>query len=116
MVTADAAGQIAAIHTSSAIVEFNMDGTIITANSKFLDFMGYTLEEVQGKHQRMFVANSETPEYATMWTNLNQGEFKSAEFKGIAKDGSEVFIQATYNPILDLNGRPYKVVQVSSLC
>lgn len=112
----DFEGQIKAISESQAVIEFNLDGTILTANNNFLNAMGYSLEEVQGKHHRMFVtpqyANS--AEYREFWDSFARGEHHSAEYKRLAKDGSEVWIQASYNPILDLNGRPFKVVKYAS--
>jgi methyl-accepting chemotaxis protein len=116
MIAADSAGQVAAIRKSQAVIEFNMDGTVIFANQNFLDLLGYSLAEVQGKHHRMFVDRAEqaTPEYAAFWANLNRGEYQAAEYKRIGKGGKEVWIQASYNPILDLNGRPFKVVKYAT--
>ena len=113
---ADFAGQLAAIGKSQAVIEFNLDGTIRTANAGFLDTMGYTLAEVQGKHHGLFVepAYRESSAYREFWASLNRGEFQAAEFKRIAKNGKEVWIQASYNPILDLNGKPFKVVKVAT--
>ncbi len=113
---ADYEGQIAAIRESQAVIEFNMDGTIITANENFLKPMGYTLDEVQGRHHGLFVDDEfrNSAEYREFWEKLNRGEFISAEFKRLGKGGREVWIQASYNPILDLNGRPYKVVKFAT--
>lgn len=109
-------GQIEAISKSQAVIEFNMDGTIITANENFLNAMGYLLEEVVGQHHSMFAepeyANS--PDYEAFWQNLRRGQYDSGEYKRVAKGGREIWIQATYNPILDLNGKPYKVVKFAS--
>jgi methyl-accepting chemotaxis protein len=90
-----------------------MDGTILTANDRFLEAMGYSLEEIQGRHHRMFVDPDERdcPAYKEFWAKLNRGEFSQAEFKRIGKGGREVWIQGSYNPIRDLNGAPYKVVK-----
>ena len=109
-------GQIAAIRKSQAVIEFAMDGTIRTANQKFLDAMGYTLAEVQGRHHSMFVEPSErdTPAYREFWDKLNRGQYQAAEYRRIAKGGREVWIQASYNPILDLNGKPFKVVKYAT--
>jgi methyl-accepting chemotaxis protein len=113
---ADADGQIAAIGKSQAVIEFNMDGTIRMANQNFLDAMGYVLAEIQGKHHSLFVEpddrNSQT--YREFWDNLNRGQYQAAEYKRIAKGGREVWIQASYNPILDLNGKPFKVVKYAT--
>jgi methyl-accepting chemotaxis protein len=113
---ADFAGQLAAIGKSQAVIEFKLDGTILTANAGFLDLMGYSLSEVQGQHHGLFVEPSyrDGTGYRDFWAALNRGEFQSAEFKRIAKGGKEVWIQASYNPILDLNGKPFKVVKFAS--
>nr|NGX47258.1 Biofilm dispersion protein BdlA [Chlamydiota bacterium] len=109
-------GQIAAINKSQAVIEFNMDGTIITANDIFLEMVGYTLEEIQGKHHSMFVDKGvkNSVEYKSFWEKLNRGEFEAAEYKRIGKNGKEVWLQATYNPIIDLDGKPLKVVKYAT--
>ena len=114
--TANLAGQIDAIGKSQAVIEFNMDGTIITANSNFLGAMGYPLSEIQGRHHSMFVAPAERDgaAYREFWAKLNRGEYQSAEYKRLGKGGKEVWIQASYNPILDLNGKPFKVVKYAT--
>jgi PAS domain S-box-containing protein len=106
------AGQIAAIERSQAVAAFNLDGTIITANKNFLNAMGYALGEVRGKHDSMFVEPAEraSSAYREFWAKLNRGEPQSAEYKRIGKGGNEVWIQATYSPIADENGKPFKVV------
>lgn len=113
---ADTQGQIAAIGKAQAIIEFQLDGTIITANENFLKTMGYTLEEICGKHHRMFVPPAEvnSPEYTAFWNNLSQGKYNAQVFKRIAKSGKEVWIQASYNPICNPKGEPYKVVKYAS--
>ena len=113
---ADYKGQIAAIAKSQAVIEFNMDGTIITANDNFLNTLGYTLAEVKGKHHSMFVdeAYKQSPAYKEFWAKLNRGEYDAAEYKRIGKGGKEVWIQASYNPILDLEGKPFKVVKYAT--
>ncbi|WP_420564429.1 methyl-accepting chemotaxis protein [Thalassobaculum sp.] len=110
---ADVAGQLAAIGKSQAVIEFDMDGTILHANDLFLGAMGYRLDEIVGKHHRLFVEDGygESPAYRSFWSSLRLGEFQQAEFKRFGKGGREVWIQATYNPILDMNGRPFKVVK-----
>jgi methyl-accepting chemotaxis protein len=113
---ADLAGQIAAIEKAQAVIEFNMDGTIITANPNFLATLGYSLAEIQGKHHGMFVepGERESPAYREFWAALGRGQYQAAEYKRIGKGGKEVYIQASYNPILDLNGKPFKVVKYAT--
>lgn len=113
---ADYAGQINAISKSQAIIEFNMDGTIITANDNFLNAVGYTLAEVQGKHHSMFVEPSfrDSPAYREFWAKLNRGDYDANEYKRIASGGREIWIQASYNPIFDPNGKPFKVVKYAT--
>lgn len=113
---ADYSGQIEAINKSQAVIEFNMDGTIITANNNFLGAVGYSLEEIKGKHHSMFVLPEykNSLEYKQFWEKLNLGEFDSGEYKRIGKNGKEIWIQASYNPILDADGRPSKVVKYAS--
>jgi methyl-accepting chemotaxis protein len=114
--TADLAGQIAAIGKSQAVIEFNMDGTIIGANQNFLKTVGYALDEIRGRHHSMFVeqATRDSAAYREFWAALNRGEYQAAEYKRIGKGGKEVWIQASYNPILDLNGKPFKVVKYAT--
>jgi methyl-accepting chemotaxis protein len=112
IVALDHAGQVSAIDRNQGVIEFNLDGTIITANKNFLNVLGYALGEVQGKHDRMFVEPTERAgaAYREFWARLNQGQAQSAECKRIDKSGNEVWIQATYNPIADENGKPFKVI------
>jgi methyl-accepting chemotaxis protein len=114
--TADLAGQIAAIGKSQAVIEFNMDGSIITANENFLNAVGYSLGEIKGKQHSMFVdpSDSDGAAYREFWANLNAGKYQAGEFKRIGKGGREIWIQASYNPILDLNGKPFKVVKYAT--
>ena len=114
--TSEFEAQIAAIGKSQAVISFNMDGTIIDANENFLNTMGYSLDEIRGRHHRMFVSDevAGSAEYADLWATLGRGEYVAREFKRVAKDGSEVWLQATYNPILDLNGIPAKVVKFAT--
>ncbi|WP_456626419.1 methyl-accepting chemotaxis protein [Bradyrhizobium sp. URHC0002] len=116
LATADLAGQIASISKSQAVIEFNMDGTIIGANQNFLKTVGYALDEIRGRHHSMFVDPSERDgtAYREFWAALNRGEYQAAEYKRIGKNGKEVWIQASYNPILDLNGKPFKVVKYAT--
>jgi methyl-accepting chemotaxis protein len=112
----DYEGQIAAIHKSQAVIEFNLDGTIITANKNFLDTVGYSLDEIQGKHHGIFVEPSErsSAEYAHFWETLRSGKFQAAQYKRIGKGGKEIWIEASYNPIMNSNGQPYKVVKYAT--
>ncbi|HEX8814578.1 MAG TPA: PAS domain S-box protein [Terriglobales bacterium] len=114
--TAEQAGQLEAIRRASAVIEFGMDGAIITANDNFLKALGYTLDEIKGKHHSMFVEESyrNSPAYQEFWAKLNRGDYVADEFKRIGKNGKEVWIQASYNPIFDLNGKPFKVVKFST--
>lgn len=111
-----ALAQAAAIGKSQAVIEFKLDGTIVTANENFLNAMGYSLDEIRGKHHSMFVepATRDSHDYREFWARLNRGEFQAAQYKRIAKGGREIWIQASYNPILDLNGKPYKVVKYAT--
>lgn len=105
-----------AIEKSQATIEFELDGTIISANQMFLDVMGYTLDEIKGKHHSIFVEPSyrDSKEYKDFWKTLNAGEFNSGEFKRVGKGGKEVWISASYNPVLDPVGRPFKVVKFAT--
>lgn len=113
---ADYQGQIQAIDKSQAVIHFELDGTIITANELFLEALGYRLEEVQGRHHRIFVDSEEreSREYAEFWESLRRGEFRRGEYRRITKDGESVWIQASYNPVNGLDGKPYKVVKFAT--
>ena len=109
-------GQLEALHRSQAVIEFALDGTILTANANFLDAVGYRLDEVEGRHHSLFVDPAERAgaEYRGFWDRLGRGEFASGEFRRIAKGGREIWIQATYNPIRDRDGVPTKVVKFAT--
>lgn len=113
---ADFLGQINAISTSQAVIEFDLTGTIQTANANFLGAVGYSLDEIKGKHHRMFVdpVESNSSAYQQFWDALARGEFQAAEYKRIAKGGKEIWIQASYNPIFDMSGKPFKVVKFAT--
>jgi methyl-accepting chemotaxis protein len=113
---ADTRGQIDAIGKSQAVIEFNLDGTIITANENFLATLGYRLDEIQGQHHSMFVDEKErqSAAYRAFWEALKRGEFQAAQYKRIGKGGKEIWIQASYNPIFDLSGKPFKVVKFAT--
>jgi methyl-accepting chemotaxis protein len=112
----DLRGQVAAIGRSNAVIEFTLDGKILTANENFLKTLGYTLDEVKGQHHSMFVdpVYRQSPEYRQFWEKLGRGEFDAGEYKRIAKGGKEIWIQASYNAILDGNGKPFKVVKYAT--
>ena len=112
----DAAAKLAALDKSQAIIEFKMDGTIITANANFLNAMGYSLDEIKGKHHSLFVdpAYKSSSEYREFWERLNRGEYQSAQYKRFGKGGKEVWIEASYNPLLDRRGKPFKVVKYAT--
>ncbi|HEY0219718.1 MAG TPA: PAS domain-containing methyl-accepting chemotaxis protein [Afipia sp.] len=105
--------KIEAINKSQAVIEFDLDGTIVTANANFLRTLGYRLDEIQGKHHSIFVPADQRDgaDYRLFWEQLRRGEFQSREFMRIAKDGRSVWIQASYNPLLDRSGKPFKVVK-----
>src|SRR3954467_1924973 len=113
--TADLRSKIEALNKSQAVIEFGMDGTILTANKNFTDALGYTLEEIQGKHHSMFVTETEkrSEDYRNFWKALSRGTFQAAEYKRVGKGGREVWIQASYNPLLR-GGKPYKVVKFAT--
>ncbi|MGC1302300.1 MAG: methyl-accepting chemotaxis protein, partial [Caulobacteraceae bacterium] len=111
----DLESKMAAFSRSQALIEFNLDGTIIDANSNFLRTMGYELEEVKGRHHRAFVdpVEAESAEYKAFWQELNNGQFVAKKFRRLAKGGREVWLQASYNPVLDDQGKPYKVIKLA---
>ena len=113
---ADYEGQLRAINKSQAVIEFSLDGIVLTANENFCSVLDYKLDEIKGQHHRLFCETSYTTssEYTTFWENLRGGKYQSGQFKRIGKGGHEIWIQASYNPIFDLNGRPYKVVKYAS--
>lgn len=106
-------GKLDALSRSQAIVEFDLAGNVLTANQNFLRTLGYTLDEVKGKHHRMFCEDAlvKSPEYRHFWSDLAEGKFQSGRFRRVGKHDAEVWIQATYNPILDADGRPHKIVK-----
>jgi methyl-accepting chemotaxis protein len=114
--TAEYEGKIEAINRVQAVIEFELDGTVISANENFLHIFGYRLEEIVGKHHRIFcdTGYADSPQYAKFWQKLGRGEYDAGEFKRINKDGSEVWLQASYNPIFDMDGKPLKIVKFAS--
>ncbi len=105
-----------ALDRSQAVIEFELDGTIISANENFLKALGYTPAEIEGKHHSMFVDPRERDgaEYRKFWDELRAGKFQRAEYKRIGKGGREIWIQATYNPLLDRSGKPFRVVKFAT--
>jgi len=113
---ADFEGQLKAIDKVMGVITYEMDGTILSANKNFLDVIGYQEDEVIGRHHSMFVDDNfaKSDEYAMFWEKLNRGEFEQGQYKRICKDGSEAWLQASYNAILDLNSKPFKVVRYAT--
>jgi methyl-accepting chemotaxis protein len=113
---ADADAKLAALDRSQGIIEFNLDGTVITANENFLAVIGYPLAEIQGRHHNLFVepAYRDSAEYAAFWAKLRAGEYQAAQYRRIAKGGREIWIEASYNPLFDKSGKPYKVIKVAT--
>ena len=116
LASANSRGQLDAIGKSQAVIEFSVTGEILTANANFCAALGYRLEEIKGQHHRMFVRPEEArgQAYVEFWAALARGEFLSAEYLRIGKGGKDVWIQATYNPILDMNGVPLKIVKYAT--
>ena len=113
---ADHEGQLAAISKAQAVIEFSMDGKVLTANDNFLSTLGYTLQEIKGQHHSMFVdpEHRSSIEYRMFWDKLGRGEYDAGQYRRIGKGGREIWIQASYNPIFDLNGKPFKVVKYAT--
>ena len=107
---------IDALNHSQAMIEFSMDGTILSANENFLRLTGYNLGEIRGQHHRLFVDKAEaaSPAYQAFWDSLRAGQFQRADYMRLAKDGTEVWIQATYNPILGRDGKPVRVIKFAT--
>jgi methyl-accepting chemotaxis protein len=113
---ADYSGQLAAINKSQAVIEFGLDGLVINANDNFLKVLGYSLADIKGKHHSIFVdpVYKQSSEYRHFWENLGRGEYAAGQYKRIGRAGNEVWIQASYNPIMDVNNRPFKVVKYAT--
>ena len=107
---------LAALDRSFAVIEFKMDGTILTANANFLAIVGYSLEEIVGKHHSLFVdaAYRVSAEYQAFWDKLGRGEFDKAQYRRVGKGGREAWLEASYNPILDASGKPVKVIKFAT--
>ncbi|WP_448518499.1 PAS domain S-box protein [Rhodoflexus sp.] len=112
MVNLDVSGQLDAIRRSFAVAEFDMKGHLTQANDNFLDLLDYGINEIMGRHHKLFMGKqeAETSEYAMFWTNLRSGKAQEGEFKLRNKAGQEVIVRGSYNPIMNLNGEPYKIV------
>ena len=108
---------ITALMRSTALIEFDLEGHVLTANDRFLGAMGYSLAQIEGKHHRMFCEPQEynSAEYQQFWKRLNAGEFVAARFKRVDSHGRLVWLEATYNPVLDANERLYKVVKFATV-
>jgi methyl-accepting chemotaxis protein len=107
---------INAINRVQAVIEFGMDSKILHANENFLKTLGYSLEEIKGNHHSMFVdaGYRQSPEYRLFWEKLGRGEYDTGQYKRVGKGGREVWIQASYNPIFDSSGKPFKVVKFAT--
>ena len=116
MLSLDSGGKITALNRAQAIIEFTPQGEVLTANDNFLTALGYRLDEIQGRHHRLFCdeAYVRSPEYQQFWAALGRGDFQAAEYKRIGKGGREVYIQASYNPIIDDTGAVVKVVKFAT--
>jgi methyl-accepting chemotaxis protein len=112
----DGLGQLAAISKAQAVLELDLDGTIRTANRNFLDMTGYVLEELHGRHHDMFVDPAERTgaDYRRLWAKLGRGEHEAGQYRRIAKGGREIWVQASYNPIIDATGKAFKIVEYAS--
>ncbi|PYD08652.1 hypothetical protein ALQ93_03041 [Pseudomonas syringae pv. pisi] len=112
----ETSSKLAAVDRAMAICEFEPNGNVITANNNFLNVMGYALTEIKGKHHRTFCEPTlvNSPEYTEFWRKLNHGEFIGDQFKRIGKHGRVVWLEATYNPVFDVDGKLYKIVKFAS--
>ncbi|MDO6706908.1 PAS domain-containing methyl-accepting chemotaxis protein [Photobacterium sp. 1_MG-2023] len=108
--------QMQAVSRSMAVIEFDLEGRILTANENFLNTVGYTLEEIKGKHHRLFVTpeHAKSQEYRDFWSQLNQGQFLGGKFERVNHQGDPLWLEATYNPIFDANGKLYKVIKFAT--
>jgi methyl-accepting chemotaxis protein len=113
---ADYQGQIAALGKAQAVIEFELDGTVRTANDNFLNVLGLGLDDVKGKNHSMFVEPGyrDSADYRQFWDKLRHGEYEAGTFKRVGHGGREVWLQASYNPIVGLDGKPYKVVEYAT--
>ena len=109
----DFSGQLSAISKAQGVIEFNLDGIILKVNDNFSALTGYRIDEMVGRHQSMFVSSEEknSPQYKAFWDKLSRGEFDQGQYKRINKKGESIWLEASYNPIFDMNGKAYKVVK-----
>jgi methyl-accepting chemotaxis protein len=116
LAAAEATAKLAAIDRSQAVIEFGLDGTVLAANDTFLAMTGYTHDEIVGRHHRLFCRPQDVaaPQYAAMWEKLSRGEFDAGLYRRVARDGREIWLQATYSPVLDPDGRPLRIVKFAS--
>ncbi|WP_020166514.1 MULTISPECIES: methyl-accepting chemotaxis protein [Methylotenera] len=114
--SAENQGLISAISKAQGVIEFTLDGRIVTANQNFLNVVGYTLNEIKGQHHSLFVdsAYKNSPEYRSFWEKLARGEYDAGQYQRVGKNGNQIWLQASYNPILDFNGKPFKVVKYAT--
>jgi methyl-accepting chemotaxis protein len=114
--SANLEGQLAAINRVMGVIEFSLDGRILAANDNFLKMLGYRIDEVKGKHHSLFVdaLYRSSPEYRQFWDGLARGQYAAGQYKRIGKDGKEIWVQASYNPIFDASGKPFKVVKYAT--
>lgn len=114
--SAQESDKLAALSRSQAMIEFELDGSIVDANENFCSALGYTLDEIRGQHHRMFCEPefSASPEYRAFWAALGRGEFRSGEFRRLTSDGRHVWIQASYNPVIGEDGKPYRVLKIAT--
>jgi len=113
---ADAAGQVAAISKALCVAEYNLDGTIITANDNFLRAFGYSLNELRGQPHSMLLEPTmrDTAEYRALWAKLSRGEYDASQYKRVGRGGKVLWVEASYNPILDAGGKPFKIVEYAT--
>jgi methyl-accepting chemotaxis protein len=112
----EAHAKLAALDRVQGVIEFDLDGRILSANSNFLDVVGYTLPEIVGQHHSLFMdpTERESKAYRAFWERLRSGAFESGQFQRIGRGGRQIWIQASYNPMFDVRGRPYKVVKFAT--
>jgi methyl-accepting chemotaxis protein len=113
--SADESHLRAALGKSMAVIEFNLDGTIQTANANFLSAVGYSLDEIRGRHHSLFIDPTEasSPAYRAFWEKLRGGQYDAGQYRRLGKGGREVWLQASYNPVVDSAGKPCKILELA---